>query len=81
LECEADIFKWICLSQNNKSMHFPTMEDRVMECFPNANDEMVKKIMIELFFCFQEPNMLAHRVKNITETQLVKQVGNSVLRG
>jgi len=51
-----------------------------MECFPNANDEMVKKIMIELFFCFQEPNMLAHRVGNITETQLVKQVGKCVLR-
>jgi len=37
--------------------------------------------MIELFFCFQEPNMLAHQVGNITETQLVKEVGNAVFSG
>ena len=79
LDCEAEIFKWVCLLRNDSSLHFPTIEDRVFECFPDVSQNKMKEIMIELFFCMQEPNMIYEEIVDITEKQLVKEVGIAVL--
>lgn len=81
LKCESDIFTWICLIRNDTSLHFATFEDRVFEEFPNVDLETKAKIMIELFYCIQDPNMIFNEIVDITEKQLVKEVGDCVLNG
>ena len=80
LKFEQEIFTWICVLRNDSSFHFPTIQDRVFECFPGLPDHLVKKIMIEMFYCMQEPQMLIEeQKKDFTEKELTKKVGECIL--
>lgn len=79
LNCESEIFTWIFITRNDRSLHFPTMEDRIYEEFPHASTDQVKRIMKELFFCIQDPKFLFDHIGDKTEKKLVFEVGNAVM--
>jgi hypothetical protein len=60
-------------------MNFTTIEDMVLDCFPNLCEEDIKKIMIEIVYFWQEPTRMEIYNHQTTQRLMVEHIGNIVM--